>query len=210
MPGISLRLPRIEPICGQVHPTVKRDGPARYWPALILRVSCFLAIALGILSLLSVWTGQTGGAIGILWVSPEEALGLIFVGFAVRMSRLEAHSRSVRAVVQTSRICLIVVGASLTVGGHAVGICYLAIGLSLVSKQRLPHIRVDAVLTALVCTFLSSCWSRPALWAWWRRIASRTGMRNASGNMTRAASASGPRWARTFSTPGARVAVERI
>lgn len=158
MPGISLRLPQIEPICGQVHPTAKRDGPARYWPALILRVSCFLAIALGILSLLSVWTGQTGGAIAVLWVSPEQALGLIFVGFAVRMSRLEAHSRSVRAVVQTSRICLIIVGASLTAGGHAVGICYFAIGLSLVCKQRLPHFRVDAVLTALVCTFLSSCW----------------------------------------------------
>ena len=158
MPGISLRLPENQPICGQVHPTVNHEGPARYWPALILRVSCFLAIALGILSLLSVWTGQTGGAIAVLWVSPEEALGLIFIGFAVRMSRLEAHSRSVRAVVQTSRICLIIVGASLIVGGHSVGICYLAIGLSLVSKQRLPHIRVDAVLTALVCTFLSSCW----------------------------------------------------
>ncbi len=158
MPGISLRLLENEPICGKVHPVVNRDSPARYWPALTLRVSCFLAIALGILSLLSVWTGQTGGAIAVLWVSPEEALGLIFIGFAVRMSRLEAHSRSVRAVVQTSRVCLIIVGASLIAGGHAVGICYLAIGLSLVSKQRLPHIRVDAVLTALVCTFLSSCW----------------------------------------------------
>lgn len=139
-------------------PVVNRDAPARYWPALILRISCFLAIALGILSLLIVWTGQEGGVLAALLVSPEEALGLIFIGFAVRMSRLEAHSRLVRGVVKTSRVCLVIVGASLAANGHAAGIGYLAIGLTLIAKQRFPRYRADAIFTALVCAFLTACW----------------------------------------------------
>ena len=134
------------------------ESNSRYWQVLLLRVSCFFSIAFGILSLLSVWTGQTGGAIGVLWVSPEEAMGLIFIGFAVRMSRLEAHRPAIRIVVQTSRVCLLLLGASLVASGQAIGACYLAIGLSLLCKHRRPNYRVDAVLTALVCTFLSSCW----------------------------------------------------
>ena len=138
---------------------VDRDGPAPYWPAVALRVSCFLAIALGILSLLIHWTGQAGGILAAILVPPEEALGLIFAGFAVRMSRLEAHSRPVRAVVQTSRVCLTVVGASLAAGNHAAGVGYLLIGLSLLARQLLPGYRADVALNALGCAFLSACWT---------------------------------------------------
>lgn len=126
--------------------------------ALVLRISCFISIALGILSLLSRWFGHTGLVLRLILVTPEEALGLIFMGFAVRMSRLEAHRPTIRIIVQTSRVCLVLLGASLVGLGHAAGACYLAIGLILMMKYRLARNRMDTVLTALICTYLGSCW----------------------------------------------------
>mgnify|MGYP003348281848 CR=1 FL=1 len=54
------------------------------WLPWLLKVSCFVSIALGLLSLLCQFTGQMTVLLRRVLVSPDEALGLIFLGFAVR------------------------------------------------------------------------------------------------------------------------------
>ena len=86
------------------------------WLPWLLKVSCFVSIALGLLSLLCQFTGQMTVLLRRVLVSPDEALGLIFLGFAVRMSRLEAHRKTIRIIVKTSRVCLLLVGVSAMAG----------------------------------------------------------------------------------------------
>ncbi len=149
----------------------------RWGPFVLLRTGCFISIALGTLSLLSIITGQSGGALRSVTVSPNDALGLIFMGFAVRMSRLEVHRLTMKIIVRTSRLCLFVLGvasvaglgvvefiptAPLTQGargtGLATGICYLLIGAHLILKRSVFENRIHSTMTVLVWSYLGSCW----------------------------------------------------
>jgi hypothetical protein len=146
------------------------------WLPGLLKVSCFVAIALGLLSLLFQWTGPMSGIPRRVLVLPDEALGLIFLGFAVRMSRLEAHRRTIRIIVKTSRACLLLLGLSAVAGlrlmepapgtmaaargsGLAEGICFLAIGLILQLRIGRGGNRLQTGLTALLLVYLGSCWT---------------------------------------------------
>lgn len=176
--SITQRLPAF---ASRVEESVKRaagEGISRNGGLLLLlRVSCFLSIAIGILSLLSIWTGLASGAARIILVTPDEALGLIFLGFAVRMSRLEAHRRTIRIIVKTSRAGLILLGVSAVTGlrvldlvpsagsvrlgggtGFAIGACYLLTGASLLFRNGFARNRMHAALTWLACAYLGSCW----------------------------------------------------
>jgi len=140
---------------------------------LLSRIFCFLAIAVGIVSLLSTWTGETGGVLRHVLLAPGDALGLIFVGFAVRLSRLEAHRRPIRVIVQTSRLCLLalgvvaIFGSDLTVllpstgasgTGFAAGVIFLLIAGVLMMRVRHAQSEFRSILTAGLCAFLVSCW----------------------------------------------------
>ena len=146
-------------------------------PLLLLRIGCFLSIALGTLSLLSIVTGQSQGALRSILVSPNDALGLIFMGFAVRMSRLEVYRLTIKIIVTTSRLCLFVLGVASVAGlgviefiptaplaqhargtGLATGICYLLIGAHLILKRSVSENRIHSTMTVLVWSFLGSCW----------------------------------------------------
>jgi PAS domain-containing protein len=144
-------------------------GRAMAWA---LRISCFVSITLGILSLLRMWTGLGGAAVGPALVSADEALGLIFMGFAVRLSRLEANRRTVRIVGYTSRICLILLGMAALAGWRilernssweggtsvAAGASYLLIGIELILRNSSAGKRVHTALTALACIYIGACW----------------------------------------------------
>lgn len=99
------------------------------------------------------------------------------MGFAVRMSRLEAHRPTIRIIVRTSRVCLLLQGISAVAGtailqvipsaasipltgdsSLAAGICNLLIGAVLILKSRHPKSRIQSALTVLVGAFLGSCW----------------------------------------------------
>jgi PAS domain-containing protein len=142
-----------------------------------VRISCFFAIALGMLSLMNIWARLDNTAIRVLLVPPEEALGFIFLGFAVRMTRLEAYRSTIRVVVRTSRVCLLVLGASMVLGWRlsdlgafgfvasgdtgtslAVGICYFLMGFYLKARGGQSGGFAYTVLSAMLFSYLGSCW----------------------------------------------------
>ena len=142
-----------------------------------VRISCFFAIALGMLSIMNIWARLDTTAIRVFLVPPEEALGFIFLGFAVRMTRLEAYRSTIRVVVRTSRVCLLVLGASMVLGWRlsdvgafgfvgsgdagtslAVGICYFLMGFYLKARGGQSGGFAYTVLSAVLFTYLGSCW----------------------------------------------------
>ena len=141
-----------------------------------VRLSCFFAIALGMLSIMNIWARLDNTAIRFLLVPPEEALGFIFLGFAVRMTRLEAYRSTIRVVVRTSRVCLLILGASMVLGwrlsdvpafgiagagastGLAVGICYFLMGFYLKVRGGQSGGFAYSALSVILFTYLGSCW----------------------------------------------------
>ena len=142
-----------------------------------VRISCFFAIALGMLSIMNLWARLDNTAIRFLLVPPEEALGFIFLAFAVRMPRLEAYRSTIRVVVRTSRACLLILGASMVLGwrlsdfpafgivgsadtgtGLAVGICYFLMGFYLKVRGGQSGGFAYTALSGILFTYLGSCW----------------------------------------------------
>jgi len=152
----------------------------------VVRLASFISIASGVLTLLShlvFRTRPTGQAWNWVVGSPDEAVGLILLGFAVRLSRLESHSKLVRVVVKTSRAGLLVIGVSQMLGlqvvllGHtpqalsaetpafATGLSNVLIG-SLLTMQRSRWAgRLSRMLPYLACAWLGACWTSALLGA---------------------------------------------
>lgn len=146
-----------------------------------LLLICHLCIALGILSLLGLWTPLGAGPMGWFLVQPDEALGLIFVGFALRISRLEALRRVRWVMVRTSKVCLVVIGLTGVLGlqvlpgpnagqlgkgaNLAASLCFLFIGLELLARQRHTILNVQVTVRMLTYSVLAACWISQLL-AW--------------------------------------------
>jgi PAS domain-containing protein len=138
-----------------------------------VRIASFLSIGLGVLSLLSLWTGLAAGVLSAVLLPPAQALGLIFLGFAVRMSRLEGDRRPVRVIVQTSRIGLVALGLASIAGTRllksvpyplegggsvAAGVVFLLTGIALMLRNSRVSHRAYVGTTALIATFLAASW----------------------------------------------------
>ncbi len=160
-----------------VDPAVVRAAGAKMEVSRLMpwtvRIASFLSIGLGVLSLLSLWTGLAAGVLSAVLLPPAQALGLIFLGFAVRMSRLEGDRRTMRVIVQTSRVGLVALGLASVAGTRllksvpyplegsgsvAAGVVFLLTGSALMLRSsRLSH-RCYVVATALIATFLGTSW----------------------------------------------------
>ena len=145
---------------------------------MILRLSSFSCVLFGVVSLLVMVVPAEFPAVTAPLVvsSPEVALGLIFMGFAVRLSRLERYKPSVHLVVQASRVCLLSVGVlgmqnlrlfswagakmeTLPVAGFAPSLCFVIVAGALFAMGgRYASSRAVTTILTLLTGFVASCW----------------------------------------------------
>ncbi|MBI2687432.1 MAG: hypothetical protein HYX27_14055 [Acidobacteria bacterium] len=141
----------------------------------ILRLASFLSIVLGLTEILALTTRAQFPKGVFSLASPDEALGLIFMGFALRNSRLEDHSGIVRVIVKTSRASLLIIGFSGMAGLHlvpwgstafqsearptfAAGIGFALISGILIIKRSPVLKKILPYLSYACCSFLGACW----------------------------------------------------
>ena len=148
-------------------------------PRWILRVASFVCILFGALSILATAFPQAKLETYILvsGVSLEEAFGFTFLGFAIRLARLENYRVPVRMVVRTSRFCLLAVGSFGLVGisllrqpgavdgngtpvasSFPASLCFLALGGVLFFNESRENPRTAWAPLALACTQVACCW----------------------------------------------------
>lgn len=134
----------------------------------LLSLTGFLAIALGVQSLLSLWTGLAATFLQPVLLAPDQALGLVFTGFALRLSRL-VTSRAFRTAVHTSRVCLLILGLTAVFGwtlfpsatapaSPVAGACFFLIGAGLILRDSRFGARIHTLIAALICVCLGCCW----------------------------------------------------
>lgn len=141
----------------------------------VLRLASFLSVVTGLMTIIGLTIQAQFPDWMFSLLSLDEALGLVFLGFAVRLSRLENHSPFARVVGKTSRVCLIAIGLSGAAGLHLVtwgtaelqtvshsgfasGICYALVGVILSLKRSLADRRILTWFTLLCCSYLGACW----------------------------------------------------
>lgn len=144
----------------------------------ILRLSSFSCVLFGVVSLLVMVVPTEFPAVTAPLVvsSPEVALGLIFMGFGVRLSRLERYKPSVHLVVRASRLCLLAVGLlgmqdvrlfgwtglkmeALPVAGFAPSLCFVFVACALfVMGGRHASSRAVTTILTVLTGFVASCW----------------------------------------------------
>ncbi len=144
----------------------------------ILRLSSFSCILLGVVSLLVMIVPAAFPAVGppLVASSPEVALGLVFMGFAVRLSRLERYKASVHLVLQASRLCLLAVGllglqgaslfgwagprmGELPRAGFAASLCFVIVSCALMAMgRRYTGSRGLTMILTMLSGFVASCW----------------------------------------------------
>ncbi len=145
---------------------------------LILRLTSIVSILTGVLSLLVIVLPQAFSPViaPVLVRSPEESLGFVFIGFAIRLSRLEQYKRSVRLVLWTARYSLLAAGvlgaqgigvlnwsgaetAQPNAPGLAISFCFILISCSLLTSHgRSPWSSRVTILLPLLGVFVASCW----------------------------------------------------
>jgi PAS domain-containing protein len=145
---------------------------------LILRLASFSCVLFGVVSLLVMIAPAAFPSVAAPLVvsSPEVALGLIFMGFAVRLSRLERYKSSVHLVLQASRVCLLAVGIlgmqgvsllgwagermeALPGAGFAPSLCFVIVSCALMAMGgRYASPRAVTTILTLLTGFVASCW----------------------------------------------------
>ncbi len=129
------------------------------------------------LSILSIWTRLDATAVHVLLIPPDDALGIIFLGFALRLSRLEDFRPWIRLVLRTSRLCLVVLGLSKLLGvllamnhqappagsitapaGFSLGLLFLLLGIYLNIRHNQYAKRARLYTRIVTLSYLGSCW----------------------------------------------------
>lgn len=128
----------------------------------LVRVSSLIAIAVGVLALLSRITSLPG----LLRLAPGDAFGLLFIGFAIRLSRLADYRPRFRVMLNTCRYSLLLLGVAGIAGlrivgdpsapaspGFASGLCFLLAAAILLLRRRYT----PSVPANVLCLFFVAC-----------------------------------------------------
>lgn len=124
----------------------------------LVRVASLTAIAVGVLSLLV----SSARVPPVLRLAPHDALGLLFIGFAIRFSRLADYRTSYRVMLHTCRVSLLLLGAiglaSPDPARFSSGLCFVLAGAILLLRRRYVASVVANRLCSLLTVYIGACW----------------------------------------------------